>query len=579
VLLNSRTTRLLIEAAEDAGFPRASLIEPLGMKESELVDEDVKVEWKTLTLLLGQLSRLVDGDVERLRDVGRRMARAPSYAPLRRLSRAVLSVRRLYDVATRFAIPANFPHLRVTAQFTDGLMRVRGEIPASYAGSTAFWNVSEGSVAQLPTLLGLPPSVIVESRVTPRTCELVVALPRSRSAMARLRRGTRAIFGARDAIAVLEELQAELTGNVEALQRAREELRVLLDQLPDPVMVHAAGTVLWANRAFLTALDYEAEDVFEKPLADVVVGSSGCILEPALRTVGSPGHRVLSELALRTRAGGQLVLEVAPSQSVVFDGISARLVVGRDVTERNRMQQNLIIADRLASIGLLAAGVAHEVNNPLAYVLNNIEIARKELAVLGAGADASRHALLVALEGVDRIRAIVRDLLMLSRGKEGAVQAVDVRAVAESTLALAAHEIDRTTKLVQELRPAPAVQASDARIAQVLLNLVVNALEAMHGRPRDENELLVRVGPASDGRLLIEVSDTGTGISQVDLPRVFEPFFTTKAAGLGTGLGLSIAQRLVSEVGGEIMVSSVLGRGTTFKVLLPAAGESVQSGR
>jgi signal transduction histidine kinase len=243
------------------------------------------------------------------------------------------------------------------------------------------------------------------------------------------------------------------------------------------------------------------------------------------------------------------------------------------------MQQRLNVADRLASMGLLAAGVAHEVNNPLAYVLNNIEMARKELAGLGPEADRSRHVLSVALEGVDRIRTIVRDLLMLARGESGPVAAIDLENVVESTLTLAAREIERTARLARDFRPVPPVEATDARIAQLLLNLFANALEAMRGRPTDENLLEVRIAPAADGRVLLEVSDTGRGIAPRDLPHLFEPFFTTKPSGQGTGLGLSIAQRLVSELGGEIRVTSRVGRGTTFRVLLPPAESAAASDR
>jgi signal transduction histidine kinase len=116
------------------------------------------------------------------------------------------------------------------------------------------------------------------------------------------------------------------------------------------------------------------------------------------------------------------------------------------------------------------------------------------------------------------------------------------------------------------------VKATEPRIAQLLLNLVGNALEAMRDTPRHANELRVIVGRAADGRALIEVSDTGRGIPEDDLSRVFEPFFTTKPAGQGTGLGLSITQRLVLEIGGEIAVTSKVGEGTTFRVLLPASG-------
>jgi signal transduction histidine kinase len=138
-------------------------------------------------------------------------------------------------------------------------------------------------------------------------------------------------------------------------------------------------------------------------------------------------------------------------------------------------------------------------------------------------------------------------------------------------LALATPEVERTTRLVRDFGAAPMVIASSARVSRVLLNLVGNALEAMSGRPAERNQLVVRTSRAQDGRFSLEVSDTGTGISEHDLPRVFEPFFTTKAAGRGTGLGLAIAQKIVVEMGGEIVVESAVGRGTTFRVLLPAA--------
>ena len=578
MLLNSRTTRLIIEAAEAAGIPRASLLGPLRLNESDVLDPNAKVEWRTLVLLVEQLASVVDGDVARLREVGSRMMSAPSHAPLRRLAGAVVSPRRLYDIASRFAARANFPHLVLRASFVgEERMHMHGEIPLSYQPCQPFFHVFEGSVAHLPTLIGLPPSVVVESRVTPRTCDFIVALPRPLSLAGRLSRGARAVFGARDALAVLDEQHRELSSNVDALQRARDDLRALLDRLPDVVVVFADGNVLWANRAFLTTVDCRAEDVIGRPLADLVSGEwPGTLLDETLPPSTEPRRAgVLNELVLKTRSGREVTVEAPPTQRLVFDGVPASLVVGRDVTERTRMRQNLVVADRLASIGLLAAGVAHEVNNPLAYVLNNIEIARRELAAFGAQADVSRDALLIALEGVDRIRTIVRDLLMLSRGEDGASRAIDVQRVAESTLELAEHEINRTTRLVEDYRPAPLVYASDARIAQVLLNLVANALEAMRGRPREENELVVRVAQGPGGRVLIEVSDTGSGIADAHLSRVFEPFFTTKPAGEGTGLGLSIAQRLVVEVGGEITVSSVLGRGTTFQVLLPPAPPEV----
>jgi PAS domain S-box-containing protein len=576
VLLNSRTTRLLLEAADGVGIPRGDILDPLGLTERELVDPKARVEWTTVTLLLGQVARLVDGDVERLRDVGRHMLVVPSYDPLRRVARGVLSCRTMYDMAIGWIAAANFPHLPLSARHTgERRLRFQGEIPPSYAPSEVFMRVFEGSITELPTLLGLPPSRILESTVTPRSVDLLIELPPERTLLGRLRRGVRTVLDAPDAVRVLEQQRAELAESIEELQRARDEIRVLLDRLPDLVAVHVEGAIVWANRAFVKTLGYERlDEVVGTPLLDrVAPHSRASVAERMRQAPDAPNVPALSEFTLRSRTGAEVTVEVAPTQAVVFEGRPARLVVGRDVTERSRMQQKLLVADRLASVGLLAAGIAHEVNNPLAYVLNNIEMAHRELGAPGADLDMARRVLSVALEGVDRIRVIVRDLLKLSRGDDGneaSVGAVDVTAVARSTLALAAQEIERTAELVQDYRPVPLVTASEPRIAQVLLNLVGNALEAMGGRPREQNRLVVRLSRTSDGRVLLEVSDTGRGIPDFDLSRLFEPFFTTKPAGHGTGLGLAIAQRLVVEIGGEITVSSVLGRGTTFRVLLPA---------
>jgi signal transduction histidine kinase len=210
-------------------------------------------------------------------------------------------------------------------------------------------------------------------------------------------------------------------------------------------------------------------------------------------------------------------------------------------------------------------------NNPLAYVLVNVEMARKDLATMGDAGRRGHDALTIALEGVDRMRTIVRDLLVLSRGETVTTVPIDITAVVDSTLSLAAEEIRRKARLVRDLRPVPTVRATDARIAQIVLNLVSNALQAMPEGTPAENELVVVTRPAEDDRVLLEVRDNGVGIPAEHLSRVFEPFFTTKE-GRGTGLGLPISQRLVVELGGEIVVSSSPEGGTAVRVFLPGAG-------
>jgi PAS domain S-box-containing protein len=379
-------------------------------------------------------------------------------------------------------------------------------------------------------------------------------------------------------VAILEEERRHLVEGVEAVQRAHREQRALLERLPDMVVIHVHGKIVYANDAFTRTLGWNGPDqILNTPLLDVVAPRSHAAFEGEIASsADARGAPQLTRASLLRRDGTPVLVEIAPPQAVVFDGHDARLIVGRDIEERVRLQEQLATAERLASLGLLAAGVAHEVNNPLAYVLNNIEIARRQLASLGPSAESSLQALTVALEGVDRIRFIVRELLLLSRSEGESVGPVDVREVVESTLSLARPTIARIGTLVTELEDAPPARANVARVAQIVLNLVLNAIEAMQASDTSANVLTVRLKKAPDDQVLLEVQDTGAGIAKHDLDRIFEPFFTTKPPGLGTGLGLSITQRLVVELGGHIDVTSAPRRGSTFRVVLPAAAEVVE---
>lgn len=255
-----------------------------------------------------------------------------------------------------------------------------------------------------------------------------------------------------------------------------------------------------------------------------------------------------------------------------------------DVTERNRLKAGLALADRMASVGTLAAGVAHEMNNPLTYVTANVAHARdvieRSAAVRGAPPEVGalmtelRGALDDALQGADRVARIVRDLKTFSRDDESR-HAVDARAAMESALQLAQGEIKRRARIVRDLRPVPAVDASESRLGQVFLNLLVNAAQAIPDGSPERHEIRVSTR-VHEGKVEIAVEDTGCGIPREVLGRIFDPFFTTKPVGTGTGLGLAICHEIVAAFGGEIAVESEVGQGTRFTVrLAPSAVAAV----
>ena len=230
---------------------------------------------------------------------------------------------------------------------------------------------------------------------------------------------------------------------------------------------------------------------------------------------------------------------------------------------------------------MLAAGVAHEVNNPLSFVLGNLELIQRDVARAsgqGSGGALSEFAERVrdARTGAERVRAIVAELRAFSRVQEQAERPVDVRAAIHTALAMTNNEIRHRARLVLDLADLPNVMADEGRLGQVLINLLINAAQAIPEGDADSNEIRVVASPDPSG-VRIEVHDTGRGIAPDLLHKIFEPFYTTKAVGAGTGLGLAICHTIVAALGGRIEVESAPGRGTTARVVLPAVSGAVEA--
>ncbi|HZH15637.1 MAG TPA: ATP-binding protein [Archangium sp.] len=246
-------------------------------------------------------------------------------------------------------------------------------------------------------------------------------------------------------------------------------------------------------------------------------------------------------------------------------------------------QEQLLFADRLASVGRLAAGVGHEINNPLAFILSNLRYVHQELDELsGTPSEEARQEMLTALseasEGAERVRLIVQDLKSLSRPDDVALGPVDLAAVVRGSAKMARHEVRDRARLVEDCDGVPPVHANAARLGQVFLNLIINAAHAITPGRVQENEIRVEARRSGPGHVTVEVRDTGAGISPEHLRRVFDPFFTTKPVGVGTGLGLSVCHRIITALGAEIRVESEPGRGTSFFITLAVAERSGDSG-
>ncbi|WP_410478098.1 ATP-binding protein [Myxococcus sp. MxC21-1] len=251
-------------------------------------------------------------------------------------------------------------------------------------------------------------------------------------------------------------------------------------------------------------------------------------------------------------------------------------------------QAQLVQTGRLAAVGQLAAGVGHEINNPLAYIVSNLEHASEEADALARELDGTRdvgarlkdvnQALRDALLGADRVRRIVQDLKMFSRPDDEKQGPVELHAVLDSAVKIAMGELRPRAKLVRDYGDVPRVEGNEARLAQVFLNLLINAAQALPEGQAESNEVRLVTRRGLDGRVVTEVRDTGSGISPELLGRIFDPFYTTKPVGVGTGLGLSLCHAYLTAMGGTIAVDSEAGRGSVFRVTLRAAAEAQRVG-
>jgi PAS domain S-box-containing protein len=274
---------------------------------------------------------------------------------------------------------------------------------------------------------------------------------------------------------------------------------------------------------------------------------------------------------LRNRAGRQLVVNVsiAPLVGKASERIG-RLILLDDITQRVRLEEQLIQTEKLTSLGLLAAGVAHEVNTPLAVISNYVQMLAKQLP-----SDDPRHKLIERIvKQTFRASEIVNNLLNFSRTGAAELGEVDLNAVVEETLSLVSHPFKTArVSVIRTLQNGlPPVLGSNNRLQQVFLNLFMNARDAMPNGGMLEVRTM-----ANNGYVEVEVTDTGMGIPRENLHRIFDPFFTTKSSGRGTGLGLSVSYGIIKEHAGKIDVRSTPGKGTSFRLEFPVARKAVNA--
>jgi PAS domain S-box-containing protein len=365
----------------------------------------------------------------------------------------------------------------------------------------------------------------------------------------------------------------------EIAERRAVEHASLLDAMlvsaPDYVVhLDLDGTIRFSNRSILAST---TEALIGTNMLDYPAGDHQRDLRLAMARLIETGEPQGFEAPAARPDGTQVWYSTRLGPVKELGKLVGAVVASRDVSDKKQTEMHLMVADRMASVGTLAAGVAHEINNPLASVIANLDMVMQDVADLATRISIPpdlAEMLQDARTGADRVREIVRDLKIFSRVDEERHGSVDVEYVLESTLRMAWNELRHRAKLVKKYARVPQVEANESRLGQVFLNLIINAAHAMPTGNYDANELRISTGLDAAGRVVVTIGDTGTGIPVEVRPRLFTPFFTTKPIGVGTGLGLAISHRIIAQMGGTITFETEVGKGTEFHVTLPLATTS-----
>jgi PAS domain S-box-containing protein len=356
---------------------------------------------------------------------------------------------------------------------------------------------------------------------------------------------------------------------IETLRRSEERFRRVVEGAPDGVVILKQGRIVFMNQLGAKLLDLpDPKAGLGTLIADHLTPESAALARERIGRMMQTGVQ-LEPMDYHPKCNPERVIEI---HSILIDreGEPAVLAFARDNSARRRIERELVRADRLASIGMLSAAVAHEINNPLAYVQLALQYLERELPTLVTGEHRAKVLEQVsnAMHGLERVATIVRDLRAYARADDGEIGRVDAVACIEQAIKLVDSDIRHRARLVREFKEVPAVEANASRLEQVFVNVLINAAQAIPTSDPTQHEIRISISQIGTN-IAIAISDTGAGITAELKERAFEPFFTTKEIGVGTGLGLAVCRSIVEQLGGKITLDAGATRGAVVTITLP----------
>lgn len=575
-LVSAKVARIIAESVSILkGIPADSLFENSPI---QLADTDKKnqwMAWETLVDWVYWLDKQPYGPLD-WELIGKTGPDTSAFAYAKAIVRASISVRYAYYIGAKWLGNSLFPSIASKVEYV-GKHDVRETLVLASTAKECpqLFKLFIGALTVLPEQSFGLARAKVTLRAEGRTFIYDIKVPEQHTLWSRFVSFLRASFSYKRILLELENQQQQLQEKSQLIFNEREELKNFIKLFPDGVFIYRDGKIRYANEKVATYLNLELSEIVGKEIFPFVHPSSHELIKSRVAELSkNPGLiNPHLEFSMLRKGSAEPVVVECTSITTIFEGERSVLVVMRDLTERKKMQMKMMKNDRLISLGQLAAGVGHEINNPLTSILLKLELLQESKQPLES-AEAAKI-LSEIKDGLERIKYITNDLKTLARNRdEDLLSNLDVNRILKSTIHMTRNEIEHRARLVFEPGEVKQVYANEARLSQVFLNILINAIQAIEPGHADENEISIRTKQVNK-QVVIEFSDTGCGVPEEMKDRLFQPFQTTKI-GQGTGLGLSICESIVRKYNGAIEFDSTLGQGSLFRVVLPVS-EVVES--
>ena len=571
------------------------------MSSYELERSGQRIDWDVWVELVQRLESALGGP-DALAEFVSSASKGPGLHPFQSVAQLVSSPAALYQLNSRWGIPNGFRHMRSSCEELElGRLRITVSMPKSYPGSLPTFRCSVCVLRSLPSIIGLPESTVLWEEVSEHHSQVLLQPPASRTLMFRARelgRRLRALSSVTEQLGeqeleldekrvTLEQQLAEQKRIERALRSSEERWRALAENAPGIILLLSSqGEITSASRPFHGR---EPRALCGSQLAELFAPAERAELDSAIQAVRS-------DLAVRDVqvhvAGAQETwysCRLGPMRGEAGEVLLSAFLI--DITLRLRAEQalrereaELVRAQKLEALGLLAGGVAHDFNNLLTVILGASELLLDSPGL----AEPVRTDLQEIQRAGERASYLTRQLLAFSRHQVVLPAVVNLEPTIANFMSMLERLIGEGVRL--EVRSEPKlwnVKVDTGQVEQILINLAVNARDAMPRggtltlatRNREIEAPAVLGGSAVDPGSYVELSihDTGLGMDDRTRARIFEPFYSTKSEGRGTGLGLAIVRGIMSKSQGHVWVESELGRGSTFRLLFPRAGEPLRA--